>query len=219
MTMLRYNSGKVPVSLIPTSFFEAIFNAAYECGAPLPTKLLWLTGEVLDFGARKYTPNNWRQGGSWMSVMNSGLRHILKMLDGQRVDPESMLAEAGHLGCNIAFLLEFATQGVGEDDRFVTPAAPLGIDENPNPSLVWVLNELLAFRDGGSVKHLRTAAWELARWVEFDSYEPVEAAAPPAEPQFVVDVSGGDTPLPLHFPSVKVDVSHILNAANRATLH
>jgi hypothetical protein len=168
MTMLRYNAGKIPVSLIPTSFFEAIFNNAYECGAAPSTKLLELVGQVLDFGAQKYNAHNWRQGGSWSSVMNSALRHLVfRMMEGFTVDTESGLSEAGHLGCNIAFLLEFASQGIGDDDRYVTPTAPEGLEANPEPSLIWVLNELLAFRDGGPLSHLATAAWELARWVEY----------------------------------------------------
>jgi hypothetical protein len=197
MTMLRYNTGKNPLALIPSSFFEAIFNSAYECHSAFPTKLIWLVGEVLDFGAKKYSSHNWRKGGSWDSVMNSALRHLIRMLDGHTTDPESNLSEAGHLGCNIAFLLEFASQGVGNDDRFVTSAAPEGIEFDPEPSLIWVLNELLAFRDGGPLSHLVTAAWELARWVEFQG-----------EPQPTPDnvVKFPDTPriptsaLPFGFP-------------------
>jgi hypothetical protein len=172
MTMLRYNEGKNPLSLIPSSFIEAIFSNAMECHSVVPTKLIWLTGQVLNFGAQKYSAHNWRKGGSWSSVMNSALRHLLKMIDGQKIDPESNLSEAGHLGCNIAFLLEFASQGVGDDDRYVSPAAPEGIDAEPQPSLIWVLNELLAWRDGGPLHHLQIAAWELARWVEWDSHDP-----------------------------------------------
>jgi hypothetical protein len=219
MTMLRYNTGKLPVSLIPTSFFEAIFNNAYECHTHPSTKLLELVGQVLDFGAQKYNAHNWRQGGSWTSVMNSALRHLVfRLMEGFTTDAESGLSEAGHLGCNIAFLLEFASQGVGDDDRFVTPAAPEGLDADPEPSLIWVLNELLAFRDGGSVEHLRTAAWELARWVDYQQ-EPTEpAAAPTIHTGGPVTTHYGDT-LPIGFPGVIVDVSHVLEAADRATVH
>ncbi|MGO7308789.1 dATP/dGTP diphosphohydrolase domain-containing protein [Rhizobium ruizarguesonis] len=213
MTMLRYNAGKIPASLIPTSFFEAIFNSAYECGAPLPTKLLELVGQVLDFGAQKYDAHNWRKGGPWSSVMNSALRHLVfRMIPGFTTDAESGLSEAGHLGCNIAFLLEFAHTGNGTDDRFRTTWTP-GFTGNPDPSLVWVLNELLAFRDGGSTDRLVSAAWELARWVEAQQ-EPTKPAEPPKIHTGGVVRVNTDTPLPFRFPSFNIDVSHVLNTVH-----
>jgi hypothetical protein len=174
MTMLRYNTGKAPLSLIPSSFFEAIFNRAFEYGQPVPTKLIWQVGQVLDFGAQKYSEHNWRKGGKWSSVLNSALRHLVWMVDGRRIDPESNLAEAGHLGCNIAFLLEFAHTSSGEDDRY--SVLECAFDAEPEPSLSWVLDALLRFRDGGSIDDLREAAWELARWVEAQDPEPQPAA-------------------------------------------
>lgn len=212
MTMLRYNAGKEPLSLIPTSFIEAIFNTAYELGAETPTTLVWQVGQVLDFGANKYAAHNWRKGGSWSSVMNSALRHLMWMVDGRRVDPESDLPEAGHLGCNIAFLLEFATLGVGEDDRFITPEQGPDLAGDPRPSLVWVLDALLAFRDGGEIEALRVAAWELARWVESDRAASQPATPPAAEP-FMAEVNPTQIKQeypPFGFPSFPcVDPIHI----------
>ncbi|WP_454287281.1 dATP/dGTP diphosphohydrolase domain-containing protein [Rhizobium arsenicireducens] len=177
MTMERYNAGKPPVSLIPTSFFEAIFNHAFEAGVEMPVVLLRHTGDVLGFGAQKYNAHNWRKGGSWSSVMNSALRHLVfRMIPGATIDPESNLSEAGHLGCNIAFLLEFATQGLGDDDRFIVEHTHQAFEAIPEPSLIWVLSELLAFRDGGGIEHLQSAAYELARWVELQGQPPAPAA-------------------------------------------
>ena len=174
MTMLRYNEGKALMSLVPTSFFEAIFNTAYEVGAKPPTRLIRQVGEVLTFGAKKYAAHNWRKGGSWASVLNSGLRHLLAMMEGEEVDPESGLPHSGHLGCNIAFLLEFTHANVGDDDRFKI-LLELDLEADADECLVPVLNSLLRFRDGGSVDDLREAAWELARYVEterFAGFEP-----------------------------------------------
>ena len=179
MTMLRYNAGKVPLSLVPSTFFEAIFNRSIEYGVPVPTKLIWQVGQVLEFGAQKYSAHNWRKGGQWSSVLNSAMRHLLQMVDGRRIDPESNLPEAGHLGCNIAFLLEFVWNETGEDDRFHTQFAP-PLDEIPEPSLMWVAQKLLEFRDGGTIDDLKEAAWELARWVEMQSEDEPAPAAPPA---------------------------------------
>lgn len=195
MTMLRYNAGKAPLSLIPTSFFEAIFNLSYEKGIErMPTKLLWQVGQVLDFGAKKYSAHNWRKGGSWSSVLNSGFRHLLKMIEGEQNDPESGLAHAGHLGCNIAFLLEFATTMVGDDDLFKVPdyAMMPSLESEPAPGLIWVFNSLLKFRDGNNIDDLREAAYELARFVEIDA-EP-ETSVPAAPPQL------DNVQLPFKFP-------------------
>jgi hypothetical protein len=204
MTMLRFNAGKVPLALIPSSFFEAIFNAAYEAGKPMPTKLIYQVGQVLDFGAQKYEPHNWRKGGQWSSVLNSALRHlVLRLMVGERTDPESGLSEAGHLGCNIAFLLEFAHTASGEDDRYRVWWTP-GFEGEAEPSLIWVLDALLKFRDGGSVDCLKDAAYELARWVEFQE-EPTVPAPPPATDTITLPAKpehdGGTIKLPFSFPS------------------
>lgn len=191
MTMLRYNTGKAPLSLVPTSFFEAIWNAAHEAGQAVPTKLIWHVGQVLAFGAEKYDAHNWRKGGSWMSVINSALRHLVAMMDGRRIDPESGLSEAGHLGCNLAFLLEFAHIGLGEDDRYNVPFHS-GFDADPEPSLTWVFVALLRFRDGGDHSNLREAIWELARWVEVQT--------PPAPPV------SASIPLPYGLPAANLNI-------------
>lgn len=199
MTMLRYNAGKAPLSLIPSTFFEAIFNQAFEFSQRVPTKLIWQVGQVLAFGAEKYAEHNWRKGGKWSSVLNSALRHIIAMVEGRRVDPESGLPEAGHLGCNIAFLLEFAYTQNGEDDRFMVVEAPY-LEAESEPSLTWVMDALIRFRDGGSIDCLREAAWELARWVEAQNDEP----RPTAQVEIRVTPANDDRPdvipLPFHLP-------------------
>jgi hypothetical protein len=201
MAMLRYNAGKAPLSLVPSTFFEAIFNQAFENSIPVPTKLIWQVGQVLAFGAEKYSAHNWRKGGSWSSVLNSALRHLIYMIDGRRVDPESNLSEAGHLGCNIAFLLEFHHTANGDDDRHRVFFAPPMQEQPTYPSLIRVLDALLRFRDGGNMDTLREAAWELARWVEIqkdDESEPAAAPAPEPEPDITTD---DWVKLPFRFPS------------------
>lgn len=201
MSMLRFNAGKAPLALIPSTFFEAIFNRAFEYGVPVPTKLIWQVGQVLEFGAKKYDEHNWRKGGKWSSVLNSALRHLVWMTDGRRVDPESGLAEAGHLGCNIAFLLEFAHTSTGEDDRY--SVLETTFDAAPEPSLSWVLDALLRFRDGGSIDDLREAAWELARWVEDQGSEAAPADAPAPQPLIPANVERIAIRVPqpaFHFP-------------------
>ena len=165
MTMLRYNEGKTPLSLIPTSFSQAIVDGFSHRGAAIPTKLIWQVGDVLAFGAKKYNAHNWRKGGSWASVLNSALRHTLKMIAGSTHDHESQLPESGHLGCNLAFLLEFQRLNLGEDDRFLV-SGYLGLRYDDQDLLLDVWNHLLDWQDGAGQEALQKAICSLAEYVE-----------------------------------------------------
>ena len=91
---------------------------------------------VLEFGAEKYAPNNWRLGGKNLSATNifsSFLRHCESYLSGVTLDLPTDLVEAhldrswyigngfsglphlGHIGCNILFMIYFSVNG----DRFI----------------------------------------------------------------------------------------------------
>ena len=95
----RYNNGKVELSLLPKSFLDE-------------------TAKVLMFGAKKYDRNNWKKGMKYTSVYDSLQRHLTSFLDGEDKDPESQLLHLGHAACNLAFLIEYYTKGVGTDDRY-----------------------------------------------------------------------------------------------------
>lgn len=165
MTMLRYNQGKVPLSLLPTSFTRGIIGRASSENLPVPTKLIREVGQVLDFGAQKYSAHNWRKGGSWSSVLNSALRHTVNIIDGRKIDAESGLPESGHLGCNIAFLTEFMELGIGVDDRYIVERVPLTPPEHCD-HILQVYELLLDWQDGGGIENLYEAAFELAMLVE-----------------------------------------------------
>ncbi|WP_354665550.1 dATP/dGTP diphosphohydrolase domain-containing protein, partial [Escherichia coli] len=55
--MLRFNSGKLRMSLVPASLGR-------------------YTAAALGYGAIKYSANNWRRGGSWTSGYESLQRHL-----------------------------------------------------------------------------------------------------------------------------------------------
>lgn len=61
-------------------------------------------GRVLQFGAKKYSPNNWRGGISWSRLIAALLRHTFCILRGELVDGESGLPHVDHLGCCWMFL-------------------------------------------------------------------------------------------------------------------
>lgn len=96
---VKDNRGKSRVDLLPMSTLVAI-------------------GEVLEYGARKYKPNNWRLGLNWSDTMASLLRHLFAFHEGQDLDPETGLPHLAHAGCQLLFLLEYYLTGTGEDDRW-----------------------------------------------------------------------------------------------------
>ncbi|RWH49592.1 MAG: hypothetical protein E5V72_03430 [Mesorhizobium sp.] len=144
--MLRYNQGKLRLSLLPTSFIRAL---SHNLGGALIEE----TTRVLEFGAEKYSPNNWRTSGSWIKVFDSALRHAFKFACGEEYDQESGLHHLGHLGCNLAFLLEFEEQRSGVDDRYKVQVNHNKIEDlQANAFTSSVLVALLGALDGAPIK-------------------------------------------------------------------
>lgn len=85
----------------------------------LPTKPLVAAGEVMEYGARKYKPHNWRLGLNWSDTMASAMRHLLAFNDGEDLDPETGKPHLAHALCQVLFLAEYYMTGTGTDDRFI----------------------------------------------------------------------------------------------------
>ena len=81
----RYNDGKRKWSLVDFKSLEPMV-------------------EVLEFGALKYAPNDWKRGLPVTEICESMLRHIHAILAGEDLDPESGLPHSGHILCNGMFL-------------------------------------------------------------------------------------------------------------------
>lgn len=64
------------------------------------------TADVFQFGAQKYSRDNWRFGQQLSKLLDSTLRHIAAIQRGEFLDPESGLPHHGHIGCNAIFLAE-----------------------------------------------------------------------------------------------------------------
>ncbi len=77
----------------------------YEAGIS-PANLCVVIQQVLEYGAKKYKPENWRQVEDLNRYWNALGRHILAMDNGEQSDAESGLAHAHHALTNIAFLIE-----------------------------------------------------------------------------------------------------------------
>lgn len=99
MSALKYDSGKAPISLIPV---EAILGEA----------------DVFAFGAKKYGRHNFRLGMDHSRVLDAAMRHLLAIVNGEDIDPESGKPHWAHARCCLAMYAFYQTNNVGNDDRY-----------------------------------------------------------------------------------------------------
>lgn len=83
---LRYNDGKVQWSLVDFKSLEPFVR-------------------VLEFGAKKYSKDNWKQEMDLDKILDSAQRHMASMIDGENIDQESGLQHAAHVICNMMFYI------------------------------------------------------------------------------------------------------------------
>jgi hypothetical protein len=81
---LRYNTNKRKWSLIHFKSLEPMV-------------------EVMEFGAKKYARDNWKDGFDRFEILESLQRHLAKLFDGEEIDQESGLHHIGHILCNAMF--------------------------------------------------------------------------------------------------------------------
>lgn len=72
---------------------------------------------VLMFGAQKYAPHNWKKGLKVTEIIDSLMRHLVALNDGEDNDPESNLPHIGHILCNAMFLSFMLKNREDLDDR------------------------------------------------------------------------------------------------------
>jgi hypothetical protein len=71
--------------------------------------------DVLTFGAKKYTPNNWKTV-SRERYESAVMRHWSAYMQGEKADPETGLSHIGHIICSLMFLMWFDNKEI-EDGR------------------------------------------------------------------------------------------------------
>ena len=72
---------------------------------------------VFDYGRAKYAAWNWAKGMPWSAPLACAARHLLAIIGGEAIDPESGQPHRGHVVCNIVMLLTYATTYPEGDDR------------------------------------------------------------------------------------------------------
>lgn len=74
--------------------------------------------QVMTFGAKKYSADNWRGGFKYSRLISAVLRHITAYMRGEAKDPETGLSHLAHASCGLMMLLEFEQTGAGENDIY-----------------------------------------------------------------------------------------------------
>lgn len=82
---VKYDSGKLDWTLIPWKQLEPVV-------------------EVLEFGANKYSRDNWQKV-ERDRYEKAILRHIVSYVSGEKEDPESQKSHLAHVICNALFLM------------------------------------------------------------------------------------------------------------------
>lgn len=89
---IKNDSEKLPMGLLP---FESLEEIA----------------KVLDYGAKKYSKNNWKFVPDGKARYEDALlRHFSAYKRGEEFDPESGLKHISHMACNALFLVWFDLQ-------------------------------------------------------------------------------------------------------------
>jgi hypothetical protein len=93
-------------------------------------------GQVLTFGARKYSAHNWRSGLARSRLLGACLRHVFAYLRGEDCDPETGLLHLYHASCCLMFASELHFTKPETDDRYQLEL-PLGQDEDEGHEHIW----------------------------------------------------------------------------------
>lgn len=76
----------------------------------MPAEAELKIAQVLEYGARKYAPNNWRKvGNPEARYLAAALRHINAWRRGESRDPESGLSHLAHAATSLMFVMELVS--------------------------------------------------------------------------------------------------------------
>ena len=76
---------------------------------------------AMEYGEAKpeYGRNNWKKGMQWSRYLDAAMRHGLKILAGEAVDPDSGNRHVAHMLGSIHMFIGNMALGVGENDIFL----------------------------------------------------------------------------------------------------
>ncbi len=84
----------------------------------IPPIAMTMMAEVLDGGADKYGPWNWRGAPiELMTYVGAIMRHTNAIASGEDIDPESGLPHVAHIAATAAIVMDATHVGALKDDR------------------------------------------------------------------------------------------------------
>lgn len=98
MSALKYDSDKPDLSLVSRELMEQL-------------------ARVREFGAKKYSRNNWKKGFKYNRSIAAALRHIMAFNSGENLDSESGLSHVAHAIACLEHLLNDIANHPENDDR------------------------------------------------------------------------------------------------------
>jgi hypothetical protein len=93
---IKYDESKPDYNLIPAEALDQFVN-------------------VLTYGAKKYSPENWRYVANHR-YFAAAQRHLWAYKRGEQIDPESGYPHLAHVVCCVMFILEKDLQNIGDEN-------------------------------------------------------------------------------------------------------
>jgi hypothetical protein len=129
---LKNDSGKAPISLIPTDAILGMANA-------------------LGYGAKKYSKHNFRNGIAFSRLMDAAFRHLTAYMEGENKDPESGFSHLDHALASLAMLKFMDVNRQDMDDRWLNPihgdpSLPILTEQEKQEAITEVARKI---QDGG----------------------------------------------------------------------
>lgn len=113
----------------------------------IPFGPLFEVGRVMEYGAAKYGPMNWRDDPITASTyINSALRHIMQAWDSDGMDPETGCLHLAHAVANLLIVMDAGvcktlisdSRMDGSTDKYIEmltkPTENLNVTDSSNPS-------------------------------------------------------------------------------------
>jgi hypothetical protein len=97
---LKYDTGKPDLTYVSYELMEAV-------------------ARVREFGAKKYSRDNWKKGFKVTRSLAASLRHIFLFLAGETLDPESGQSHLAHAVCGLEHAIYDLKHRPENDDREV----------------------------------------------------------------------------------------------------
>jgi len=101
----------------PTSPSATKHDAAKPRFSLVPPHALTALTAVMEYGATKYAPHDWKKGMDYTRCFDAAIRHLRAWQAGQDIDPESGLQHLAHAMANCAFIIDWTEMKAGRDDR------------------------------------------------------------------------------------------------------